>query len=187
MRCVRVCERCERHREAGFGDTSVADATGSEQSRARFAMPVSSSSAAANPALRPASSKTRESSVRTPAARPQSVTHCKASAAVVLQGMRGPNRKYGTPVSGWQQKLVSRIGVPDHAALSAHGSESRCAHGSGRLERCCWPSPHACQVIRSPRSTATMKQFGPTPAICVVQNANMGYHARVVTAAGVPN
>ena len=24
-------------------------------------------------------------------------------------------RKYGTPVSGWQQQLVSRIGVPEHA------------------------------------------------------------------------
>ena len=31
--------------------------------------------------------------------------------------MRGPGRKYGTPVSGWQQQLVSRIGVPDHRAI----------------------------------------------------------------------
>ena len=30
-------------------------------------------------------------------------------------GARGPGRKYGTPVSGWQQQLVSRIGVPDHS------------------------------------------------------------------------
>ena len=28
--------------------------------------------------------------------------------------VRCPGRKYGTPVSGWQQQLVSRIGVPDH-------------------------------------------------------------------------
>ena len=29
--------------------------------------------------------------------------------------MRGPGRKCGTPVSGWQQQLVSRIEVPGHA------------------------------------------------------------------------
>ena len=34
--------------------------------------------------------------------------------AMVKMALRGPGRKYGTPVSGWQQKLVSRIGVPDH-------------------------------------------------------------------------
>ena len=29
--------------------------------------------------------------------------------------LRGPRRKCGTPVSGWQQQLVSQIGVPDRA------------------------------------------------------------------------
>ena len=29
--------------------------------------------------------------------------------------LRGPGRKHGTPVSRWQQQLVSRIEVPDHA------------------------------------------------------------------------
>ena len=33
--------------------------------------------------------------------------------------MRGPGRKYGTSVSGWQQQLVSRIGVLDHAEFEA--------------------------------------------------------------------
>ena len=28
--------------------------------------------------------------------------------------VRGPGRKHGTPFSGWQQQLVSRIEVPDH-------------------------------------------------------------------------
>ena len=28
----------------------------------------------------------------------------------------GPNRKHGAPVSGWQQQLMSQIGVLDHAA-----------------------------------------------------------------------
>ena len=28
--------------------------------------------------------------------------------------LRGLGRKHGTPLSGWQQPLVSRIGVPDH-------------------------------------------------------------------------
>ena len=29
--------------------------------------------------------------------------------------LRGPGRKYGTPVSGWSQQLVSRTGVPGHS------------------------------------------------------------------------
>ena len=33
--------------------------------------------------------------------------------------LRGPGRKHGTPVSGWQQQLVSRIGVSDHTTASA--------------------------------------------------------------------
>ena len=32
-----------------------------------------------------------------------------------LRCTRGPGRKFGTPDGGWQQQLVSRIGVPDHA------------------------------------------------------------------------
>ena len=32
-----------------------------------------------------------------------------------VRHLHDPNRKYGTPVSGWLQQLVSRIGVPDHA------------------------------------------------------------------------
>ena len=42
----------------------------------------------------------------------------EARAPVVVFGssstLRGPGRKYGTPVSGWQQQLVSRIGGLDH-------------------------------------------------------------------------
>ena len=30
-------------------------------------------------------------------------------------GLRGPRRKHGTPVSGWQQHLMSQVGVSDHA------------------------------------------------------------------------
>ena len=33
--------------------------------------------------------------------------------------LRGPNLKYGTPVSGWQQQLVSRSGIPGHAPSRA--------------------------------------------------------------------
>ena len=42
----------------------------------------------------------------------------------VLWSLRGPGRKHGTPdsgwtpVSGWQQQLVSRVGVPDHTLIS---------------------------------------------------------------------
>ena len=47
---------------------------------------------------------------------------CLADAEISVrgdEGLRGPGRKYGTTVkfSGWQQQLVSRIGVPDHAPL----------------------------------------------------------------------
>ena len=34
----------------------------------------------------------------------------------------GPNRKCGTPFSGWQQRLVPHIGVPDHAPLRTRRS-----------------------------------------------------------------
>ena len=33
--------------------------------------------------------------------------------------VRGSGRKYGTSFSGWQQQLVSRIGVPDTAPTPA--------------------------------------------------------------------
>ena len=33
----------------------------------------------------------------------------------LILSLRGPGRKYGTPLSGWQKQLVSRIGVSDHA------------------------------------------------------------------------
>ena len=33
----------------------------------------------------------------------------------VSNPLRGPGRKCGTPVSGWQKQLVSQIGVPGHA------------------------------------------------------------------------
>ena len=52
--------------------------------------------------------------------------------------VRGPGRKYGTVVSGWQQQLVSRIGVPDHAqphsvvgAANSHSSTLCTATGGG--------------------------------------------------------
>ena len=44
---------------------------------------------------------------------------------------RGPGRKYGTPVSGWQQQLVSQIGVPDHAANARNRAAQHAAIGDG--------------------------------------------------------
>ena len=33
----------------------------------------------------------------------------------LARGLRGPGRTCGTTVSGWEQQLVSQIGVADHA------------------------------------------------------------------------
>ena len=38
-----------------------------------------------------------------------------------IAALRGPGRKCGTPISRWQQQLMSRIGVPDHAPGSRVG------------------------------------------------------------------
>ena len=51
---------------------------------------------------------------------PSPTTYCGSSArptggSLCSTDLRGPNRKHGTPVSGWSRQLVSRIGVPDHA------------------------------------------------------------------------
>ena len=46
---------------------------------------------------------------------------------------RGPGRKHGTPVSGWQQQLVSRIGFPDHSgAVKTDHAEKGHRLGDGR-------------------------------------------------------
>ena len=41
--------------------------------------------------------------------------------ALAALDVRGPNLKCGTPVGGWQQKLMSRIGAPDHARQTKYG------------------------------------------------------------------
>ena len=45
--------------------------------------------------------------------------------------LRGPGRKIGTPVSGWQQQLVSQTGVPGHAPSSNASSAAVSAGLSG--------------------------------------------------------
>ena len=47
--------------------------------------------------------------------------HEQRRAAAAGRVVRGPGRKYGTPLSGWQQQLVSQIGVPDHARERSAG------------------------------------------------------------------
>ena len=45
-------------------------------------------------------------------------THCLGGASNEKHdaaALRGPNRKYGAPFSGWQQHLGAQIGVSDHA------------------------------------------------------------------------
>ena len=63
------------------------------------------------------------SAVATPGALPciarrKSLTHHQVVGSRRFQGtattVRGPGRKHGTPLSGWEQQLVSRIGVSDH-------------------------------------------------------------------------
>ena len=45
-----------------------------------------------------------------------------------LEVLRGPNRKRGTPVSGWRQRLVSRTGVSDHTSCGHDHAIRPCSH-----------------------------------------------------------
>ena len=47
--------------------------------------------------------------------------------------LRGPNRKYGTAFSGWQQQLVSRVGA-------------ECHHTRPTKEMACRQSGHGCII-----------------------------------------
>ena len=44
-------------------------------------------------------------------------------------GPQAPCRKHGTPVSGRQQQLMSRIGVLDHKHLAGQVTQRRADHG----------------------------------------------------------
>ena len=61
--------------------------------------------------------------------------------SMVGEPLRGPGRKYGTPVSGRQQQLVSRVGaVPDRAPVAALLHHPQPDDQAGRLEA---PPPFA--------------------------------------------
>ena len=61
-----------------------------------------------------------ERCVSTPAVLNESLKACRS--AMAKSDLRGPGRENGAPVSGRQQQLVSRIGVPDHAPQREAGS-----------------------------------------------------------------
>ena len=59
---------------------------------------------------------------------PASICHWKppccrivawAQSVEAKRAVRGPGRKHRTPVSGWEQQLMSRIGVSDHACQAS--------------------------------------------------------------------
>ena len=66
--------------------------------------------------------------------------------------VRGPGRKHGTPVSGWQQQLASRIGGLDHAAAGVPNWESQATPGPHRSQP---PSPDRSSAPRTARRLQT--------------------------------
>ena len=64
--------------------------------------------------------------------------------------LRGPGRKYGTPISGCSQQLVSRIGVPDYAPSSATRSQPT-------------PSPVATQQFITSSTSCTTPKHRSVP------------------------
>ena len=65
--------------------------------------------------------------------------------------LRGPGRKYGTPVSKWSLQLVSRIGVPDNAPSLALACRA-CIAASTPGE--CRPCDHSATPGRLPSRTS---------------------------------
>ena len=66
----------------------------------------------------------------------------------------GPGRKHGTPISGWKQQLVPRIGVPDHSC-GRESSDSKAESPHSVLDA------HQSNERRAPRSACSRTKKRP--------------------------